>query len=385
MDKIPPEQLAILAKEDQSSLTSSLVITFTVISFVCVCLRLFTRVKYQAMGWEDPIIMLSMLLCIATAVFQVLQANAGNGRHAIFIRFPDEVENNLKYLFWSVIFYNASLIVTKISILLQYKRVFAVKEMRIPLHVLMGICVAWGITTLFTSILTCVPVHAYWNIMEKVNAKCIDNKIIWYVNASVNITTDLLVVALPFRVIWGLHIPKRQKVALLGVLTIGWFVCVVSILRLHALVVLMAHPEDKSWYGSKVAYWSSIEINLAIVCACLPTLKPLLVKIIPDFTCHYGSRTNGSTGLIRRLRIHGLGNSVTRNSVDVDLELASNLLSSKALSSKAHPSTSNESVYGENICIPHNSGEHVEEHGRRSYSASHKAVVTLPQPVFVRP
>jgi hypothetical protein len=27
-----------------------------------------------------------------------------------------------------------------------------------------------------------------------------------------------------------------------------------------------------------------MEMNLAIICACVPTLKPLLIKIVPDFT-----------------------------------------------------------------------------------------------------
>ena len=33
---------------------------------------------------------------------------------------------------------------TKISILLQYGRIFTLREMRIPLHIVMAICVAWG-------------------------------------------------------------------------------------------------------------------------------------------------------------------------------------------------------------------------------------------------
>ena len=188
--------------------------------------------------------------------------------------------------------------------------------------------------------------------------------------------TDLLVATLPVRVIWGLQIPKRQRVALLCILTIGWFVCVVSILRLHALVVLAAHPEDTTWYSSATAYWSSIEMNLAIVCASLPALKPLLVRIIPGFSSHHGSRGYGSTALSGRHKSHGLGSKGTRNTVDDDLELAN-----KSLSSKAYPSTSNESVYGKNIYVSHNFEQHVEENGQISDSESQKDLVATPQPV----
>jgi hypothetical protein len=58
---ISPEELAILAREDQGQLTKNIVIAFTVISFVSVCLRIFTRLKYQAMGWEDYSIVLAMV------------------------------------------------------------------------------------------------------------------------------------------------------------------------------------------------------------------------------------------------------------------------------------------------------------------------------------
>jgi hypothetical protein len=117
---------------------------------------------------------------------------------------------------------------------------------------------------------------------------------LYYANASLNIATDLLVAVLPMKAIWALQLPKMQKVALLAILTLGWFVCIVSILRLHALVVLAQHPEDQTWYSTATAYWSAIEVNLAIVCASTPALKPLVVKVIPAFSTRYGSRVYGS-------------------------------------------------------------------------------------------
>jgi hypothetical protein len=71
-------------------------------------------------------------------------------------------------------------------------------------------------------------------------------------------------------------------------------VCIVSILRLHALVVLAHHPEDTTWYGTATAYWSAIEVNLAIVCASTPALKPLVVKTIPSFSSRFGSNQSNS-------------------------------------------------------------------------------------------
>jgi fatty-acid desaturase len=77
-------------------------------------------------------------------------------------------------LYFSIITYNISLTATKISILLQYHRIFTLREMRIPVYVALVIVSAWGTTTLFTSIFSCVPINAYWNVAEPPKgAKCI--------------------------------------------------------------------------------------------------------------------------------------------------------------------------------------------------------------------
>lgn len=52
-EQIPPEQLAKLAGEDLGPLTKNIVIAFTVIALVSVSLRIYTRFRYKAVGWED--------------------------------------------------------------------------------------------------------------------------------------------------------------------------------------------------------------------------------------------------------------------------------------------------------------------------------------------
>lgn len=79
-----------------------------------------------------------------------------------------------KYLYFSIITYNISLTITKISILLQYHRIFTLREMRIPVYVALVIIGAWGITTLFTSIFSCVPVDAYWEVTKQGSARCVN-------------------------------------------------------------------------------------------------------------------------------------------------------------------------------------------------------------------
>ena len=43
-----------------------------------------------------------------------------------------------------------------------------------------------------------------------------------YANGSLNTATDLLIAALPVRGIWRLQLVKRQRIALIGILSLGW-------------------------------------------------------------------------------------------------------------------------------------------------------------------
>jgi len=281
----------------------------------------------------------------------------------------------LKYLYWSIIFYNLSLCFTKISILLQYARIFTVSGVRLAIFIVMGVCIAYGIACLFTSIFSCIPIRAYWHLLEQRDAKCIPTMILWYVNAAFNIACDILVAVVPIRAIWKLQIPVQQRIALLGILTIGWFVCVVSLLRLHYLIVFAGHMDDTTWYSSSLAYWSSIEMNLSIVCASLPALKPLFVKLIPGFASHKASQGYeiSSSRQTQSLGTKGRSHNSER-AIENDLELAMG----PTVRTHATPAKSSHDLYGKNIHVEHQFEQIFEGEGQSSDSESQKNLVTGP-------
>lgn len=50
------------------------------------------------------------------------------------------------------------------------------------------------------------------------------------------------------------------------------------------------HPDDVIYYTAPVFFWTNIELSLAIVCACLPTLGPIWLHFHPrPATTHTGS------------------------------------------------------------------------------------------------
>ncbi|KAK5218125.1 hypothetical protein LTR47_011777 [Exophiala xenobiotica] len=79
-----------------------------------------------------------------------------------------------------------------------------------------------------------------------------------------------------------LNIPRKQKYSLLAVFAVGGFVCIVAILRLHAVYVI-SNSSDPTYDNVAAAYWSSIELNTGIICASLPTIRPIIAKIFPTW------------------------------------------------------------------------------------------------------
>lgn len=75
-----------------------------------------------------------------------------------------------------------------------------------------------------------------------------------------------------------------------GLLLINTSAAIASVCRLHALYVL-TKTTDVPWDSPETTIWSTIELNIGIVCASLPTLRAFFIKIWPRaFLSSYNSK-----------------------------------------------------------------------------------------------
>lgn len=206
------------------------------------------------------------------------EIKAGLGRQLNFSELP----GFLQALWATIPVYNLALIFCKLSITLQCYRVLRTPKMQRFFRIYFGILVLYGLWTFFSSIFTCYPVEAYWLSLFGVQGKCMDKTALTFSNAAVNIATDLVLIVVPAPLLWRLQIPRKQRVILMGLFGVGTFATATSIIRLHSLYTIAMAPErEQSVKGVSIAIWSCIEINTGIVCASIPAIKPLVVKIFP--------------------------------------------------------------------------------------------------------
>jgi hypothetical protein len=66
---------------------------------------------------------------------------------------------------------------------------------------------------------------------------------------------------------------------------------IVSIMRLRSLIYF-ANSSNPTWDQFELANWSTIEVNVAMICSCLPSLRLLLVRLFPRLGS--GTKNQGS-------------------------------------------------------------------------------------------
>lgn len=116
--------------------------------------------------------------------------------------------------------YCAAVVFPKLSILAFYIRIFTMKPYRLAVYVISGILIANGIAGLITSLTSCRPFAARWDVTIP-GAHCIDTLEYWRWISLANMATDVVMLGLPHPVIWRLQISKTQKYGLVLVFLTG--------------------------------------------------------------------------------------------------------------------------------------------------------------------
>jgi hypothetical protein len=184
----------------------------------------------------------------------------------------------------------------KFSLLCFYWRLFSVKS-RLPIIIAGCIVVCWTIATVSSilepltgnSMLTFCrrwssSSHAtlsklgQWDVTLAAAglATCISRRKV-YLGASIpNVITDLFLIILPIPYVWSLHASVAQRLILAGIFSLGCFVAIVSVVRLSILMRLNLGSSDVTFNLQQVFIRSIVEVNVGLVCACLPSLKPAI-------------------------------------------------------------------------------------------------------------
>ncbi|KAK3344509.1 hypothetical protein B0T25DRAFT_487390 [Lasiosphaeria hispida] len=267
---------------DTASLAGSVIacaISCWVICGVAVCARFYARGKIQhVLGPEDWCVLVAYLLALGFTVTTICECTYGKGSH-IWNVTPDDFSRYLRATWVGTLFYQLSLALSKVSILLLYIRLFWFNWASRAAWVMLAIVTVYNVWGLCTTITICIPLQAYWDRNVHGDCKSVSNM---WAAIGLHVATDFLIFLIPIPVVLKMMAPSwKEKACLILIFAIGFFVCIISVLRIVWIVQLYSST-DFMWDYAFISYWNCVEVNGAIILPCLVVIRPLLRKLWPS-------------------------------------------------------------------------------------------------------
>ncbi|PYH35096.1 uncharacterized protein BO87DRAFT_396275 [Aspergillus neoniger CBS 115656] len=227
----------------------------------------------------------TMMLATVTAILNVaiagLGVKYGTGKHDDILPKADALPA-AKIRYVTHIIYTLITGLIKTSICLLYLRLFP-NLRNITLGTIAFIA-AMSIAIILATIFQCSPVDAVYDPQKYDHYKCFASIPFWYTTAALSLVTDLWILALPIRTILGalgLQIGPMKRTVVIGLLSLGMFACIASIVRM-VYIIKLYESTDPSWSTFSVSVSSGIEVAISIIAASLPSTKPVIDLIFPS-------------------------------------------------------------------------------------------------------
>ncbi|KAI2602817.1 hypothetical protein GGR54DRAFT_622630 [Hypoxylon sp. NC1633] len=273
------DSTAQLAHDQRATVLIGVICLSCSVATIAVGLRLYTRSRMlKQLGADDHLVFIAWAFALATGISQCINTHNGLGKHVWDLGSEGQLKNYLKGFYVSITLYNVGLMFVKLAFLAHYYRALAVRKMRLTFLVAMVIIGCWSLSQIIVGISVCDPISGFWE--NPADSSCIPNYQQWYINAAGNIATDIAIFVLPLPVLVHLHLPRAQRLVLIGIFSLGFFTCAISVIRIKFL----KQEGDVSYENVEASIWSITELCSGVTCACLPTLRPLVSRWIPSLS-----------------------------------------------------------------------------------------------------
>ncbi|XXH05412.1 hypothetical protein Hte_011838 [Hypoxylon texense] len=264
--------------ENNNGLAYGVIAACVAVATLCLMIRGYARlVLFKQLKPEDYMIVFAYGTYITWTVFSLLLSKTpGYFVHQWNIRLRDTIETVL-YIHYAGVFYSITLPLLKISIVTEWTRMLVPRGTRNTfLYVCYGIMVTQAcamVAFVFALCFVCEPYQKIWDIT--LPGHCIKKLNIDIAAAAVHLTTDLVILVLPQKVIWNLQMSFRKRLGVSVFFSLGILACVSAAFRLGVTVTYATEP-DTLYYFGPVIFWAFAEMTCGFIIACLPSTPKIL-------------------------------------------------------------------------------------------------------------
>lgn len=242
--------------------------------------------------------------CIAFNVWGLI----GNGLgRDIWTLTPSVISKLSQWFVAMEIFYVVIMAIIKTSITLFYLDLFTGIHFRRLVWGTVILLAASCISFVIGTLVQCAPLEYTWEQFRGTDSShghCININAFGWANAAINIAVDLWLLAIPLIQLYKLDTHWKRKLSAASMFLTGvMYDCfihfpsiftgdvlttdssksratVISIVRLQSLFHF-GNSANPTWDHWSVAYWSTVEVNVSIICTCLPSIRLILAHLFP--------------------------------------------------------------------------------------------------------
>ncbi|KAI0852791.1 hypothetical protein F5Y00DRAFT_154710 [Daldinia vernicosa] len=280
--------------EDRRELVVILAMVFGALGLLAFILRCAARlIGPHDWGRDDTVMCFVMVLALGLAGISIPISNNGLGLDMWFVP-HDNITEVLRLYYFDELLYITALALTKVSILFFYLKVFPKRSFRLCTYALIVINLVYAATYDLLLIFQCNPIRGAWLQWDgEFETQCISINILGWSAAAINIALDLAVITLPLPELFALSLSLRKRLQIIAMFAVGFFITIVSIVRLNSLI-RFGNTQNLTQDYVETGYWSTIEVPVGIICACMPAVRSLFSLALPKI---FGTTraTGGST------------------------------------------------------------------------------------------
>ncbi|KAM6508339.1 hypothetical protein FALCPG4_018212 [Fusarium falciforme] len=267
-----------------------------VVTGIFVAIRLGYKIKASTINLDigDWLVLAAMLFFIPAAVITIYGTTANGLGKDIWTLPPNQITNILRFCYILGFLYYTQTALVKLAIIGFYLRIFPAREVQRLLWGTFIFTALWGVVFFFAAIFSCRPISYYWDQWDGLHeGSCTDTNATLWAHASFSVALDFWILAVPLWQLRNLQLHWKKKLGVALMFTVGALVTIVSILRFQALVHF-GKSMNKTWELYNVSIWSTIETSVGIMCACLPTIRVVLVRIFPILSSSSSQHSRGN-------------------------------------------------------------------------------------------
>lgn len=205
-DNRAPELVAAL------SINIALAIIFVFLRWLA---RRTIRSPLQADDW---MIFITLIIACGQYITGMIGVHVGLGRHSIVQKgnYAPWAKCSIAY----AILYVVATALVKISVLCLYRRLFGSKRnFKLATWIMTGIIIIYTSVSALGSSFQCIPIASLWDL--SIDGYCFNYRLAAFINATLNIIMEIVIIVLPAHAIWSLQLGTKLKLQILAILLLG--------------------------------------------------------------------------------------------------------------------------------------------------------------------